>query len=148
MLRLDRAIGTLIDSLYKLRDSSTIVFSLTAITRSRCRRSWRRPNRAQLPPMRVDSAIVAKTFRVGHRGARRRLERVRLRGRDAVRRQGIAREERHQARFAGARFADAAEARAGRLSRGRFQTILKADHDRSSVRGGTRCRRIIRCSSS
>jgi arylsulfatase A-like enzyme len=30
VLRLDRALGTFIDSLYKLRDSSTIVFALTA----------------------------------------------------------------------------------------------------------------------
>ena len=30
MLRVDRAVGVLIDSLYKLRDSSTIVFALTA----------------------------------------------------------------------------------------------------------------------
>ena len=30
ILRVDRAVGVLIDSLYKLRDSSTIVFALTA----------------------------------------------------------------------------------------------------------------------
>lgn len=69
ILRLDRALGSFIDSLYRLRDSSTIIFALTAdhgvtpfpeLVAARARRA---------PPSRYDVSAPLRTLRGLLRGA-------------------------------------------------------------------------------
>ena len=63
VLRLDRALGAFIDSLYRLRDSSTIVFALTADhgVRSFPERAAQRAGRR--PPPRYDVTASLRTLR-------------------------------------------------------------------------------------
>ena len=63
MIRLDRTIGTLIDSLYKLRDSSTIVFALTADHAVTLPPELAKAEPGAPPPMRVDLSDLDKKFR-------------------------------------------------------------------------------------
>jgi arylsulfatase A-like enzyme len=64
ILRVDRAIGVLIDSLYKLRDSSTIVFALAADHGVTLPPELAKPAADTPPPVRVDLYPLAQEFQV------------------------------------------------------------------------------------
>jgi predicted AlkP superfamily pyrophosphatase or phosphodiesterase len=127
MLRLDRAIGTLIDSLYKLRDSSTIVFALTADHAVTLPPELAKAEAGQPPPMRVDLSDVAKTFRVAiaGRGADSNAfdfeDAMLFVDKESLEKKGIKLDSLARA------FADAAKREPGVYRADVFQTILKAD---------------------
>src|SRR5262249_19786950 len=62
ILRVDRAVGVLIDSLYKLRDSSTIVFALTADHGVTQMPELAEDNGDSPRPIRVDLSALASDF--------------------------------------------------------------------------------------
>lgn len=127
MLRLDRAIGTLIDSLYKLRDSSTIVFSLTADHAVTLPPELAKTEPAQPPPMRVDLSDLAKTFKVAiaARGADSNAfdfeDAMLFVDKESLEKKGIKIDSLARA------FAEAAKREPGVYRADLFQTILKAD---------------------
>jgi len=127
MLRLDRAIGTLIDSLYKLRDSSTIVFALTADHAVTLPPELAKVEPGALPPMRVDLNDVAKTFRVAlaARGADSNAfdfeDAMLFVDKESLEKKGIKLDSLARA------FAEAAKREPGVYRADLFQTILKAD---------------------
>ena len=63
MLRLDRTLGVLIDSLYRMRDSSSIVFALTADHGIAMPPEALPVRRGELPHERADLSALAATFR-------------------------------------------------------------------------------------
>ncbi|MDB4907815.1 MAG: putative phosphatase [Gemmatimonadetes bacterium] len=63
MVRLDRTLGVLIDSLYKLRDSSTIIFALTADHAIAMPPEMLPVQKGQLPHERADLSALAASFR-------------------------------------------------------------------------------------
>jgi hypothetical protein len=127
MLRLDRAIGTLIDSLYKLRDSSTIVFSLTADHAVTLPPELAKSEPGALPPMRVDLTDLAKTFKVAlaGRGADSNAfefeDAMVFVDKESLEKKGIKLDSLARA------FAEAAKREPGVYRADVFQTILKAD---------------------
>lgn len=127
MLRLDRAIGTLIDSLYKLRDSSTIVFSLTADHAVTLPPELAKAEQGEMPPMRVDLADVAQTFKVAlaARGADSNAfdfeDAMLFVDKESLEKKGIKLDSLARA------FAEAAKREPGVYRADLLQTILKAD---------------------
>jgi predicted AlkP superfamily pyrophosphatase or phosphodiesterase len=127
MLRLDRAIGTLIDSLYKLRDSSTIVISLTADHAVTLPPELAKAEPGAPPPMRVDLSDVAKEFRtaIAARGADSNAfdfeDAMLFVDKESLEKKGIKLDSLARA------FADAAKREPGVYRADVFQTILKAD---------------------
>ncbi len=127
MLRLDRAIGTLIDSLYKLRDSSTIVFSLTADHAVTLPPELAKAEPGAMPPMRVDLSDVAKTFKVAiaARGADSNAfdfeDAMLFADKESLEKKGIKLDSLARA------FVDAAKREPGVYRADLLQTILKAD---------------------
>lgn len=127
MLRLDRAIGTLIDSLYKVRDSSTIVFALTADHAVTMPPELAKAEPGAPPPMRVDLNDLAKTFRVAlaARGADSSAfdfeDAMLFVDKESLEKKGIKMDSLARA------FAEAAKREPGVYRADLFQTILKAD---------------------
>ncbi len=62
ILRLDRTLGVFIDSLYKIRDSSTIVFALTADHGVTLPPELAKARPGEPPPIRVDLGAVTTAF--------------------------------------------------------------------------------------
>ncbi len=127
MLRLDRAIGTLIDSLYKLRDSSRIVFALTADHAVTLPPELAKGEPGALPPLRVDLSELAKTFRqaIVKRGGDSSSfdfeDAMAFADKEALEKKGIKVDSLARA------FAEAAKREPGVYRADLFQTILKAD---------------------
>ena len=127
MVRLDRTIGTLIDSLYKLRDSSSIVFVLTADHAVTLPPELAKTEPGVLPPMRVDLADLAKTFKVAlaARGADSNAfdfeDAMLFVDKESLEKKGIKLDSLARA------FAEAAKGEPGVYRADLFQTILKAD---------------------
>ena len=127
MLRLDRAIGTLIDSLYKMRDSSSIVFVLTADHAVTLPPELAKTEPGAAPPMRVDLADVAKTFKVAlaARGADSNAfefeDAMLFVDKESLEKKGIKLDSLARA------FAEAAKREPGVYRADLLQTILKAD---------------------
>jgi arylsulfatase A-like enzyme len=127
MLRLDRAIGTLIDSLYKLRDSSSIVFALTADHAITMAPELAKAEPGAQPPMRVDLNDLATTFRVAiaARGADSSAfdfeDAMLFVDKESLEKKGIKIDSLARA------FAEAAKREPGVYRADLLQTILKAD---------------------
>ncbi|HEV8449595.1 MAG TPA: alkaline phosphatase family protein [Gemmatimonadaceae bacterium] len=127
ILRVDRAIGVLIDSLYKLRDSSTIVFALTADHGVTQMPELAEQNGDSPPPIRVDLSSVAADFQatlakrmntdsaIGYSDAMLMLNRSRL-NRSHINADSLARA-----------FADAAKHQPGVMRADLFKDLLTAD---------------------
>jgi len=127
MIRLDRTIGTLIDSLYKLRDSSTIVFALTADHAVTLPPELAKAEPGAPPPMRVDLSDLDKKFRsaIAARGADSSAvdfeDAMLFVDKDALEKKGIKLDSLARA------FAEEAKREPGVMRADLFQTILKAD---------------------
>ena len=87
ILRLDRYMGAFIDSLYRMRDSTTIAFALTAdMGCSRIRTSAR--EREHVPALRADVSTPFATARAALRAAGATGDPLALRGRHRARQRG------------------------------------------------------------
>ena len=131
ILRVDRAIGVLIDSLYKLRDSSTIVFALTAdhgVTTA--------PELAQanVPdgtprPIRVDLSSLAEEFQLSLAKRMNADSTLGLLRRDAAAGPEAAVSRAHRRRFARARIRRLGQTPPGCLSRRSLQGHTERRHN-------------------
>ena len=133
ILRVDRAIGVLIDSLYKLRDSSTIVFALTAdhgVTQmpelAEEHGDSPRPMRVDLSPLAADfQATLAK--RINTDSAMDYMDAVLLLNRSRLNRAHL------DADSVARAFADAAKREPGVLRADLFKDILAADTVKDAI---------------
>ena len=147
-VRLDRTIGTLIDSLYKLRDSTSIVFALTADHAVTLPPELAKAEPGAPPPMRVDLNDLAKTFRgaIAARGADSSAfdfeDAMLFVDKASLEQKGIKIDSLARA------FADAAKREPGVIGPICFKQFSRPTRPtRSSVAGGTPCRPTIPCSS-